>query len=751
MGMRLLSDGLGIGWLILIFGLILHQVGSSCLQQGSFFEPPLLGSLLGKGNLALPFRFSPLCRGNPQEGVQLVGAASTAGVLLHLEGELSDALFQPVLAQAGLRPDEVRFDSALFEYFFNTDYATPFFRMCMREPLRLPYYAERLRNGLATAVARPALAVELGGNLLGAGTRRTLLSDPLESIRQQSQQPNALEQAILALYREANAPVPQQVRQQLAALKEVPPVVQQQAAFLIYTAIHARRWRDTALKEMDNLNELFRLMTLPVADAERELESGRPDGGNLLLERALKRVDLQRLLAGGHDCLLAAQQVMEAFQKLDSATRETLKQPFEFTIDTPWGRVRLCGGGNDVHPRLPYLLIIDTGGNDIYYGGGATLSVANAISWLIDLEGDDQYGADAQSLKTPIPEQPNRAKAGDMAFGGAALGYAVLVDMAGDDRYRTASAGLGAARFGVGVLIDLQGDDLYDGYAFTQGAGYVGVGLLIDRGGQDRYACFQSGQGYGGVRGAGFLIDVVGNDQYLAHDQPLDFPSPQTKERNTSLAQGCGMGRRADYSDGHSFAGGIGVLLDVQGDDLYRCGVFGQGAGYWGGMGWLIDLQGNDTREGAWYVQGAAAHFAVGYLEDRLGSDRYLAAFNMAMGAGHDFSIGYLYDIEGDDQYDAPSLALGGGNANGIGIFVDLKGDDQYRIRANSANLGRVNPFGKGTLRERALCLGLFLDGGGTDSYPPTADFAGNARNWIVWGIRNEHPNESQLGVGSDR
>lgn len=751
MGMRLLSDGLGIGWLILIFGLILHQVGSSCLQQGSFFEPPLLGSPLAKGNLALPFRFSLLCRGNPQEGVQLVGAASTARMPSHLEGELSDALFQPVLAQAGLRPDEVRFDSALFEYFFNTDYATPFFRMCMREPLRLPYYAERLRNGLATAVARPALAVELGGNLLGAGTRRTLLSDPLESIRQQSQQPNALEQAILALYREANAPVPQQVRQQLAALKEVPPVVQQQAAFLIYTAIHARRWRDTALKEMDNLNELFRLLTLPVADAERELESGRPDGGNLLLERALKRVDLQRLLAGGHDCLLAAQQVMEAFQKLDSTTRETLKQPFEFTVDTPWGRVRLCGGGNDVHPRLPYLLIIDTGGNDIYYGGGATLSVANAISWLIDLEGDDQYGADAQSLKTPIPEQPNRAKAGDMAFGGAALGYAVLVDMAGDDRYRTASAGLGAARFGVGVLIDLQGDDLYDGYAFTQGAGYVGVGLLIDRGGQDRYACFQSGQGYGGVRGAGFLIDVVGNDQYLAHDQPLDFPSPQTKERNTSLAQGCGMGRRADYSDGHSFAGGIGVLLDVQGDDLYRCGVFGQGTGYWGGMGWLIDLQGNDTREGAWYVQGAAAHFAVGYLEDRLGSDRYLAAFNMAMGAGHDFSIGYLYDIEGDDQYDAPSLALGGGNANGIGIFVDLKGDDQYRIRANSANLGRVNPFGKGTLRERALCLGLFLDGGGTDSYPPTADFAGNARNWIVWGIRNEHPNESQLGVGSDR
>ncbi len=665
-----------------------------------------------------------------------------------MSDSLDSAIFEPVLIQANLRPDEVRFDPDLFDYFFNTDYATPFFRMCMREPLRLPYYAERLRNGLATAIARPALAVELGGNLLGVGTRRTLLSDPLENLRQQSQPPNALEEAILAIYREANAPVPAQVRQQLGRLKEVPPVVQQQAAFLLYTAIHARRWRDSALKEIENLNELFHLLTLPVVEAKRELESDRPDGGNLILERALKRVDMQRLLAGGHDCLLAAQQVMEAFSKPDSAD---LKKPFEFTVDTPWGRVRLCGGGNDIHPRLPYLLIIDTGGNDTYYGGGATLSIANAISWLIDVEGDDKYGADAESLKTPIPEQSNRAKASDMAFGGAVLGYAVLIDMAGDDLYRTASAGLGSARFGMGALLDLQGNDLYDGYAFTQGAGYAGVGLLIDRGGQDRYACFQQGQSYGGVRGAGFLIDVVGNDQYLAHDQPLDFASPQTKERNTSLAQGCGMGRRADYSDGHSFAGGIGVLLDVQGDDLYRCGVFGQGAGYWGGTGWLIDLQGNDTREGAWYVQGAAAHFAIGYLEDRLGSDRYLAGFNMAMGAGHDFSIGYLYEGEGDDQYDAPSLALGGGNANSIGIFVDLKGDDQYRIRANSANLGRVNPFGKGTLRERALCLGLFLDGDGTDSYPPAADFAGNQRNWIIWGMRNERPSESQLGLGSDR
>ncbi|MCX7992527.1 MAG: hypothetical protein N2651_02530, partial [Fimbriimonadales bacterium] len=171
----------------------------------------------------------------------------------------------------------------------------------------------------------------------------------------------------------------------------------------------------------------------------------------------------------------------------------------------------------------------------------------------------------------------------------------------------------------------------------------------------------------------------------------------------------------------------------------------------WGGVGMLIDLQGDDVREGIWYVQGAGAHFAIGYLEDRLGSDRYLASMNMAMGAGHDFSIGYLIDFEGNDEYNAPSLALGGANANGIGVFVDLIGDDLYQTRRNEANFGRANPIGRGTLRERGFALGLFLDTGGSDSYPPNVEFAGNTRNWIIWAIQNERPNESQLGLGMDK
>ncbi|MCX7925332.1 MAG: hypothetical protein N2554_05920 [Fimbriimonadales bacterium] len=666
----------------------------------------------------------------------------------------TDAWFKETLAQANLTPQEVRFDSRLFDYFFRTQYTTPLFEMLLRDPLRLPYYAERLRNGLVGAVGRPVAAVESGAGAIGVSMRRTLIGDPLQSLRERANEADALEKAVSELYKEANVPVPPTIRQQVQRAKQgMPDLVQRQAAFLIYTVIEARRWRDAALRELtaDERNALFKLINLPIKEFEAALGSAEPSSDLLLLERALEKADLPRLLAGGHDCALAVQQVIEAFQKADAPTKDALSKPFEVNIDTPWGRIRLCGGGNDTHARLPYLLLLDTGGDDVYFGGGATLTLENAVSFLIDLAGNDRYGDDAETLQKPLVEREKREGRGAVAFGGATLGYAILADLAGDDVYRTQSAGLGAARFGVGMLLDLQGSDTYDAYAFAQGAATVGVGALIDREGRDQYTCFYESQGFGGVKGFGALLDALGDDGYIAHPTPIEFPSPQTAERNVSMAQGAGYGRRADYTDGRSWAGGVGVLIDVQGNDHYACGVFGQGVGYWGGVGMLIDLQGEDIREGVWYVQGASAHFAIGYLEDRLGNDRYLAAMNMAMGAGHDFAIGYLVDFEGNDEYNAPSLALGGANANGIGVFVDLAGDDLYQARRNEANFGRANPIGRGTLRERGFALGLFLDAGGNDSYPPNIDFAGNARNWIIWAIQNERPHESQLGLGMDK
>ncbi len=691
-----------------------------------------------------------------------VARACWIGVLLFSGGQAqepvpsleTDALFREVLLQANLSPQEVRFDRELFRYFFRTEPTTPLFEMMVRDPLRLPYYAERVRNGLVVGVGRPAQAMEIGASLLGYSVRRTLVGNPLEPLRQKSQQPNAFTEAVSAIYQFAGEPIPNPVRQQLRdATRDLPEPFLQQCAFLIYTALEARKWRDSAFRELSQTEReaLFRLFSQPHSAIESVMGSNSPNSEMALVLKVLEKVDFAHLHAGGHDCILVVSQVLDAVNRWNPELREQLRKPFEFNIDTPLGRIRLTGEGNDVHPRTPYLLLIDTAGDDICYGGGANLSWENAVSFLIDLEGSDLYTDDAPSGKTPIVGQANRATRGGVAFGGALMGYALLLDREGNDIYRTAYAGLGSGRFGVGVLIDPQGNDLYDGYVFTQGAGYAGIGMLFDREGNDQYFCFQRGQGFGGVKGFGLLLDATGGDTYTAHPKPLDFPSPQSAEHNVSLAQGSGYGRRADYSDGRSLAGGIGVLIDIQGDDRYLCGVFGQGTGYWGGVGLAIDLQGDDLREGVWYVQGASAHFAIGYLEDRLGNDRYVAGLNMAMGAGHDFGIGYLIDMDGNDEYDAPSLALGGANANGIGIFVDLKGDDLYKARSDSANFGRANPIGRGTLRERALALGIFLDTGGHDTYPPNLEFLGNGRQWIGWALRNERSNESQLGVGMDR
>jgi hypothetical protein len=245
----------------------------------------------------------------------------------------------------------------------------------------------------------------------------------------------------------------------------------------------------------------------------------------------------------------------------------------------------------------------------------------------------------------------------------------------------------------------------------------------------------------------GLLADRAGNDEYAANDTKIDFPAPQTKEHNASLCQGVGFGRRADFSDGHSLAGGIGMLVDGAGDDRYSAGLFAQGCAYWYGIGLLADNGGDDQYQGVWYVQGSGAHFGLGLLWEGAGDDHYQATMNMAQGAGHDFTLGILYDEAGNDIYDAPNLSLGGGNDNGIGVFWDRAGDDVYNVSA-ATTLGRANITGRGGLRDGMLCLGLFVDTGGNDRY--SKPFAGNSALWTQRGQNEEKPLEAEKGVGID-
>ncbi|MCE9558103.1 MAG: hypothetical protein K8R88_04060, partial [Armatimonadetes bacterium] len=449
------------------------------------------------------------------------------------------------------------------------------------------------------------------------------------------------------------------------------------------------------------------------------------------------------LLAAGSDLTEAVNEASIAVATVSPAQR------YKLTFKTAWGMVVLAGGSTETYANeIPTCLIIDTGGNDAYINQPANKGAANWLSVVIDTDGKDRYVSDPALLNTELSKWGGRKKRQELGPAGAAFGFSFLTDTQGDDVYTSHLAGLGSAFFGVAVLQDWAGADRYYGYKNCEGAATFGVGLLEDRKGDDVYHAFTQAQGFGGIQGGGGVIDRDGNDRYTAEDTIIDFPSAQSAQHNTSFAQGSALGRRADYLEGHSLAGGFGLLYDEAGDDRYSASVFGQGAGYWAGVGALMDNSGDDQYSGQWYVQGAAAHFAVGYLEDIAGKDLYRAPMNMAMGAGHDFSLGMLIEGGGSDSYNAPNLSLGAGNANGIGVFVDKGGDDFYT--STGITLGMSADSQLGTLREIALSLGVFIDFGGDDSFPVTVPHAKNSTRTANW-VRRQAPAESLVGVFLDK
>lgn len=339
-------------------------------------------------------------------------------------------------------------------------------------------------------------------------------------------------------------------------------------------------------------------------------------------------------------------------------------------------------GPNHWQGELPPV-IIDLGGDDLYEGPVAVSR--GGVALVIDLGGDDRYRS--------------RGEPGPAATVG---GLALLLDLAGHDRYEGGSLALGAARGGLALLVDQDGDDQYTCDTFGQGAGSLGVGALVECGGNDLYLCSLYGQGFGHVAGLGLLQDLAGHDHYLM--QPRYVDQIRYDDHHLTMGQGFGFGRRPELS------GGIGLLQDCEGNDLYSADIFGQGGAYWWALGALLDRAGND-RYLAWqYAQGAGVHLAAGLLADDAGLDVYQSR-GVSQGCGHDLALGWLLDRAGDDSYEAWDLSQGGGNANGAGLLTDLGGDDLYAMRGP----GKPRPYGDP--RRRTGSLGLFLDAAGRDFY----------------------------------
>ena len=121
----------------------------------------------------------------------------------------------------------------------------------------------------------------------------------------------------------------------------------------------------------------------------------------------------------------------------------------------------------------------------------------------------------------------------------------------------------------------------------------------------------------------------------------------------------------------------IAVALDLSGNDKYeneRPGLPSQGAGLFG-VGVLLDVAGDDEYTSKSYSQGLG-YFGLGLLLEEKGNDKYILEHS-GQGAGH-FGIGLCLDAEGKDEYVIKGDGQGYGGCGGVGVLANGSGDDRY-------------------------------------------------------------------------
>ncbi|MBC8382526.1 MAG: HEAT repeat domain-containing protein [Candidatus Cloacimonetes bacterium] len=357
--------------------------------------------------------------------------------------------------------------------------------------------------------------------------------------------------------------------------------------------------------------------------------------------------------------------------------------------DSPFGLMCIGSPSADRYDKH-FSFILDPAGNDMYAAPIKT-DWEQTFYWIVDMQGNDTYRNDM---------------IGNLFHVFAGIG--ISCDMMGDDVYSGDDYTL-SSFLGYLLAHDMDGNDIYDGGLNSIAAATFGLNLLIDEKGCDHYSTTELGEGFAGPLAAGFLIDTDGSDMYYAGGKYLHVPLAPFDHR--ALSQGFGFGVRP------YLGGGIGVLYDQSGNDVYQGAVYSQAVAYWYALGIIIDKAGNDFYTAVYYPQGSGIHLAGGFLYDEEGEDHYYSKHGPGQGAAHDYAVGYLIDRKGNDIYSVEG-GNGLGLTNSVALFLDASGDDRYE-RNMSSNYGYAN-----TARNTGS-IGIFLDTGGTDIYPISSDTSG--------------------------
>jgi hypothetical protein len=569
-------------------------------------------------------------------------------------------------------------------------------------PWKISAYTRTLTNDLLATPFDIAQLAFKSHRIFDASISPTLNSDLLTKYKQQAEKLG--DDALAVALSQITAQSANSFKN--AEYNALPPKLRCAVAQFLFVVPDALRYRELGLLrslaklQLDadsTYTEVVDYVVTTVEEQEAQEEDDTTDKV-LLIESLLDNVDFKLLNTGA---ILTASAAQELQRQLSQLEQNSLIGNYDYNLETPQGRIVLSGKGEQVYPSDNYLLIVDVAGNDTYSGGAATLHISQGVSVTLDLAGSDRYSS-------PPGTTPS--------FGAGIFGYGVLIDMQGDDQYEAQYQSQGIGIFGTGILYDVHGQDTYRGIGNLQGSGSFGTGLLIDNEGSDRYFLYRFGQGFGFTKGVGLLLDRAGNDQYIGLEDKYPNGGPFGADRHVHFAQGAGLGRRGDYTDGHSWAGGVGMLVDGAGNDRYECEIYGQGTAYWYSLGFLVDKMGDDSYDGGIYSLGSSPHFGVGVFQDDRGSDRYTGIKSQSLGKGRDWSIGWFEESAGNDWYRGSHTTFGTADVNGIGIFWDKQGDDTYLSLLEPA-YGQSSMEGVSGLRELMFTLGLFVDGAGQDNY----------------------------------
>ncbi len=557
-------------------------------------------------------------------------------------------------------------------------------------------------------------------------------------------EPTPLDDAILTLLRAENRPTrfytfhmelpyPELTRNLAQEAAKIPEQARPILGQLVLNIIDAHRWAELAFRNVDGNQRMVIARRFNTGHEQVDAYDYCPE-----FDDVARTWDEPSLWYAGGKVVEAVDVARVALAELKDVP------PFAFDWETPWGWIRIRGSGADQVDGTDALLIVDLGGDDEYTGGVAASTADRSIGILLDCGGNDSYTSSGP------------------AQGAGLCGIGLLVDAAGDDTYVAERYAQGVGQFGLGVCADLGGDDTYFTKFSGQGCGYFGIGLMLDSAGHDQYKLYADGQGLGGVSGVGVLADRHGNDTYeIVRDSTItgrhSYHSPDLNI-SVSNGQGCAMGRRGDGADGHSYAGGLGALLDAEGDDSYTSGSWTMGTGYWWGTGVLHDGGGDDVYNGVCYSQATGAHFCIGVLIDEGGDDKHLAEANANSSVvwGHDFSISLLLNVGGDDLYDLKGEGLSYSINRSVTALIDIGGNDTYRGKDErrpgmtlESDKFRFNADGSGTYFADVTSVGLFLDIGGTDTYSAGGAVKDNSH----WLDEADSPNwpDRNFSVGVDR